>query len=106
MNRWKSSKQIIIKTLVNYAIITTIADSFLMGALYFHFSIKCRKKEGAITKANRIEFQNGYQCSAFSSAYFLSIGIWKSMAMPWGMAGLRFEIGGMADGGSFHENKD
>ena len=62
---------ILISTLANYLIITTIVDSFLMGALHFHFSIICRKKEFVITKANRIDLQNGYQCSAFSSAYIL-----------------------------------
>ena len=58
-------------TLVNSVIIITIADIFLMGALHFHFSMKCRKREVIITKANRIDLQNGYQCSAFSSAYIL-----------------------------------
>ena len=62
---------ILISTLANYLIITTIVDSFLMGALHFHFSIICREKEFVITKANRIDLQNGYQCSAFSSAYIL-----------------------------------
>ena len=62
---------ILLTTLVNYLIITTIVDSFLMGVLHFHFSTKCRKKEFFITKANRIDLQNGYQCSAFSSAYIL-----------------------------------
>lgn len=52
---------ILLATLVNYLIITTIVDSFLMGALHFHFSTKCRKKEFLITKANRIDLQNGYQ---------------------------------------------
>lgn len=61
----------LLSTLVNYVIITTIVDSFLMGALHFHFSMKCRKKEVVITKANRIDLQNGYKCSAFSSAYIL-----------------------------------
>lgn len=49
----------------------TIVDCFLMGVLHFHFSMKCRKKEVVITKANRIDLQNGYQCAAFSSAYIL-----------------------------------
>ena len=57
--------------LVYNVIIITIVDIFLMGALHFHFSMKCRKKEVLITKANRIDLQNGYQCSAFSSAYIL-----------------------------------
>lgn len=62
---------ILLSMLVNYVIITTIVDIFLMGALHFHFSIKCMKKEFVITKANRIDLQSGYKCSAFSSAYIL-----------------------------------
>ena len=62
---------ILLSTLVNTVIIITIADIFLMGGLHFHFSMKCRKKEVVITKANRIDLQNGYQCAAFSSAYIL-----------------------------------
>jgi len=62
---------ILLSMLVNYVIITTIVDSFLMGALHFHFSMKCRKKEVVITKENRIDLQSGYRCSAFSSAYIL-----------------------------------
>lgn len=57
--------------LINYVIITTIVDSFLMGVLHFRFSMKCRKKEFVVTKANRIDLQSGYKCSAFSSAYIL-----------------------------------
>lgn len=67
----KTGIVILLSTLVNSVIITTIIDSFLMGALHFHFSVKCRKKEVVITKANRIDMQNGYECSAFSSAYVL-----------------------------------
>lgn len=58
-------------SLANYLIIATIADSLLMGALHFRFSIKCRKRKFVITKANKIDIQNGYQCSAFSTAYLL-----------------------------------
>lgn len=62
---------ILLSMLVNYFIITTIVDSVLMGALHFHFSVKCRTKEFVIKKANRIDLQSGYKCSAFSSAYIL-----------------------------------
>lgn len=55
----------------SYIIITTIVDSILMGVLHFRFSLKCRKNEFVITKANRIDLQNGYKCSAFSTAYLL-----------------------------------
>lgn len=67
----KTGIVIFLSTLLNSVIITTIVDSFLMGTIHFHFSIKCRKKEVIITKANRIDLQNGYLCSAFSSAYVL-----------------------------------
>lgn len=58
-------------TLANYFIITTIVDCVLMGKLHFHFAIKCKKKQFIITEENRIDLQNGYKCSAFSSAYLL-----------------------------------
>lgn len=71
----KTGIVILLSMSVNYAIITliitTIVDSFLMGALHFRFSMKCRQKNFVITKANRIDLQDGYQCSAFSSAYIL-----------------------------------
>lgn len=51
---------ILLLSLVNYVIITTIVDSILMGALHVRFSMKCRKKEFVITKTNRIDIQNGY----------------------------------------------
>lgn len=62
---------ILFLSLVNYLIITTIVDIFLMGRLHFCFAMKCRKKNFLITKTNRIDFQDGYKCSAFSSAYVL-----------------------------------
>lgn len=58
-------------TLVNYFIITSIVDCILMGRLHFRFSTKCKKKRFIITKGNHIDFQDGYKCSAFSSAYVL-----------------------------------
>ena len=61
----------LLSTLINILIIITIANSFQMGALHFHFSGKCRQKEFVITKANRIDLQKGYECSGFSSAYIL-----------------------------------
>lgn len=62
---------ILLLSLANYVIITTIVDSVLMGALRFRFSMRCRKKAFVITKKNRIDIQNGYKCSAFSTAYVL-----------------------------------
>lgn len=61
----------LIVSLANYYIITTIVDCILMGKLRFCFSVKCRKTEFVIKKANRIDMQSGYKCSAFSSAYVL-----------------------------------
>lgn len=58
-------------SLLNYTLITTIVDFFLMGVLHFGFAMKCRKKNFLITKTNRIDLQDGYKCSAFSSAYVL-----------------------------------
>lgn len=58
-------------TLVNYFIITTIVDCILMGRLHFRLAIKCKEKQFIITKENHIDFQDGYKCSAFSSAYVL-----------------------------------
>lgn len=69
--RMKICLVILFRSLLNYMIITTIVDSVLMGILHFHFSFKCRKKEFVITKTNKIDLQNGYKCSAFSSSYVL-----------------------------------
>lgn len=57
--------------LANFFLITTIVDCVLMGKLHFHFATKCRKKQFVISGANRIDIQDGYKCSAFSSAYLL-----------------------------------
>lgn len=58
-------------TLINYIVITTIIDIILMGMPRLHFSPICRLRQFVITKPNRIDFQNGNECSAFSSAYVL-----------------------------------
>lgn len=62
---------ILLVSFINYMAITTVVDTVLMGALHFQFSPRLRSDEYVITKSNRIEFQNGYACSAFSSAYVL-----------------------------------
>lgn len=56
---------------INYIVIATVADSILMGVLHFHFSVKCRLNKFLVTKDNRIDIQDGHQCSAFSVAYVL-----------------------------------
>lgn len=58
-------------TFINYLIISTIVNVILMGMLYFHFSLRCRASKFVIRKSNRIDFQKGNKCSAFSSAYLL-----------------------------------
>ncbi len=62
---------IIIISIINYFIITTIVDIFLLGAFSFRFLPKCQLKKYIITKKNRIDIQTGYQCSGFSTAYVL-----------------------------------
>lgn len=58
-------------TLINYVIITTIVNCFLMGAFRVRLSARCRKKEFLITQNNRIDLQTENECSAFSAAYVL-----------------------------------
>lgn len=48
-----------------------IVDVALLGRLDFYFSAKTRAKEFLITKANRIDFQDGFKCSGFSSAFVM-----------------------------------
>lgn len=57
--------------LINTVIIITIIDIILMGALHLRLAFGCRIKQFLITKENRIDFQNGNECAAFSSAYVL-----------------------------------
>lgn len=58
-------------SIINYLIITTITDGILMGVPWIRFSGKCNRNQFVIARENRIDFQNGYQCAAFSSAYIL-----------------------------------
>ena len=58
-------------TLMNYLIITNIVDIILLGAFSFRFSTGCIAEQFVITKKNRIDMQDGFQCSAFSTAYVL-----------------------------------
>lgn len=62
---------ILLLSLANYLLITLIVDIVLMGMLHFRFSPKCKVNKFIITKPNKIDFQNGYKCSAFSSSYVL-----------------------------------
>lgn len=56
---------------ISYFLTTTIVDAALAGRLDFYFSAKARAKEFLITKANRIDFQDGFKCSGFSSAFVM-----------------------------------
>lgn len=56
---------------ISYFLTTTIVDVALLGRFDFCFSAKARAKEFLITKANRIDFQNGFKCSGFSSAFVM-----------------------------------
>lgn len=56
---------------ISYFLTTTIVDVALLGRLDFYFSAKTRAKEFLITKANRIDFQDGFKCSEFSSAFVM-----------------------------------
>ena len=57
--------------IVNTFLIITIVDAVLMGALKLRFSRKCRLTSFMITAPNRIDFQSGNECAAYSSAYLL-----------------------------------
>lgn len=70
---------ILFLSILNYVVITTIVDIVLMGALRMHYSRKLGFSKFVITKSNRIDFQSGYKCSAFSTAYlFRHWGIEKN----------------------------
>lgn len=56
---------------ISYFMTSTIVDVALAGRLDFYFSAKARAKEFLITKANRIDFQDGFKCSGFSSAFVM-----------------------------------
>lgn len=57
--------------IINYFIITTIADIILMGKLHFQIADKSVASEFLITRENNIDIQNGFECSGYSSAYVL-----------------------------------
>lgn len=62
---------VIVVCFINYMIITTVVDFYLMGRITPKLSLKCKVSEYVIEKQNRIDIQTGYQCSAFSAAYIL-----------------------------------
>lgn len=56
---------------ISYFMTTMIVDVALLGRLDFYFSAKARAKDFLVTKANRIDFQDGFKCSGFSSAFVM-----------------------------------
>lgn len=62
---------LIISTLVNAFIVTTIVDIVLMGSFTLKFSRKCNTSQFMIYKDNLIDVQKGNECSGYSTAYIL-----------------------------------
>jgi len=58
-------------TIVNYLLLTTMVNIILMGRLSVHITKGTVRKNDMVTKENRIDFQTGLMCAAFSSAYLL-----------------------------------
>lgn len=57
--------------LINTIVIITVIDITLMGALHIRLSLTSSVMQYVITKENRIDFQEGNECSTFSCAYVL-----------------------------------
>lgn len=69
----------LLRIVINYVVITTLVDVILMGAPCLRFSPVCKVSKFVIDRPNRIDFQKGNKCSAFSSAYvFRHWGIEKN----------------------------
>lgn len=62
---------IILSTLVNYLVITTIVDIVLMGRLTPRFAPKCRSVQACVSKENHIDLQKANECAGYSTAYLL-----------------------------------
>lgn len=62
---------IILSTLLNYLVITTIVDIVLMGGMTPRFAAKCRSVQACIFKENHIDLQQANECAGFSTAYLL-----------------------------------
>jgi hypothetical protein len=59
----------LLRIAISYMVITTLVNVLLMGAPRLRFSPACKASRFVIEKPNRIDFQKGNECSAFSSAY-------------------------------------
>lgn len=62
---------IILSTLLNYLVITTIVDIVLMGRLTPRFAAKCRSVQACVSKANHFDLQKANECAGYSTAYLL-----------------------------------
>lgn len=62
---------IIAVSVFSYFIITTVVDIALMGRLSFCFSTRPKSEKFLIKKENRIDIQDGFKCSGFSSSFVL-----------------------------------
>lgn len=60
-----------ILTILNTFIIITITDIALMGLPHLRLSKKCQVPQYLISKRNRIDLQDGLECSAYASAFLL-----------------------------------
>ena len=58
-------------TVLNTFIIITVIDIILMGFPHLHLSGKCLVPNSRISRQNRIDMQNGLECSAYSCAFLL-----------------------------------
>ena len=54
-----------------FLIVTTMIDRKLMGKLVYMRLKGCSKKKFVVSRQNRIDFQTGYKCAAYSVAYLL-----------------------------------
>lgn len=58
-------------TLLGYLISVTIVDAYLMGIATPYYSFKNDGYQFLLEDSTRIDFQTGFKCSAYSSAYIM-----------------------------------
>lgn len=62
---------VLLIAIINYLLITLIVDFIIMGKVSFRVSNAKHKDKFVIKNKNKIDFQTGFKCSAFASAYLL-----------------------------------
>lgn len=62
---------VIFGNMICFFIVTTVIDRKLMGKLVYTRSKGCGMEEFIVSRQNRIDFQTGYKCAAYSVAYLL-----------------------------------